>query len=275
MRRRQYFEFCDQAWWPRLIRDAQTDFLAFLLCKGNQYASAIRWLALALDKCETDEIVDLCSGGGGPWPSLVKALHAERQRAVSVCLTDKYPNVTALSAEVHRAEGALQFCAISVDATAVPADLHGVRTLFTALPHFTPIQVQAIMQDAVRQRRGLCAFEVTQRSILAIVLTCISPLTVLCVTPFIRPFRLSRLVLTYLIPILPLVTLFDGIVSCLRTYSPTDLRALIDEASLQTYTWHIGEDSIRFAPIPMTYLVGYPKLGENVDDQHFATPGSH
>jgi hypothetical protein len=182
-----------------------------------------------------------------------------------VCLTDKYPNVTALSAEVERAEGALQFCATSVDATAVPPDLRGVRTLFTALHHFTPAQVQAIMQDAVRQRRGLCAFEVTQRSILAIVLTCISPLTVLCVTPFIRPFRLSRLVLTYLIPILPLVTLFDGIVSCLRTYSPTDLRALIDEASLQTYTWHIGEDPIRFAPIPMTYLVDYPKRSEDAN----------
>ncbi len=81
-------------------------------------------------------------------------------------------------------------------------------------------------------------------------------MTALCVTPFIRPFRLSRLLLTYLIPIIPLITLFDGIVSCLRTYSPTDLRELLDEASPGVYTWYIGEDPIRFSPVPMTYLVG-------------------
>src|SRR5262245_32454354 len=200
MRRIQFFEFVDQPWYPRLIRDAQTDFLAFLLRMGNQYAAATRWLALVLDKCESDDIVDLCSGGGGPWPSLVKALQAERQRDVSVCLTDKYPNAAALSAEVERSDETLKFWAKSVDANSVPADFAGVRTHCTALHHFTPAQVRAIMQDAVRQQRGLCAFEVTQRSALAIVLTCVSPLTVLCVTPFIRPFRLSRLLFTYLIP---------------------------------------------------------------------------
>ena len=138
MRRIHFFEIVDQVWWPRTIRDAQTDFLAFLLRVGNQYAAATRWLTLTLEQCESDEIIDLCSGGGGPWPSLVKALRAERQRDVSVCLTDKYPNVAALSAEVDRAGGALKFCATSVDATGVPADFGGVRTLFTALYHFTP-----------------------------------------------------------------------------------------------------------------------------------------
>ena len=38
MRRIQFFELVDQPWYPRLIRDAQTDFLAFLLRTGNQYA---------------------------------------------------------------------------------------------------------------------------------------------------------------------------------------------------------------------------------------------
>src|SRR5450759_4223616 len=36
-------------------------------------------------------------------------------------------------------------------------------------------------------------------------------------TPWIRPFRWSRLLWTYLIPIIPLVFLFDGVVSCHRT----------------------------------------------------------
>jgi hypothetical protein len=36
-------------------------------------------------------------------------------------------------------------------------------------------------------------------------------------TPWIRPFRWSRLLWTYVVPIIPAVLLFDGIVSCLRT----------------------------------------------------------
>ena len=259
IRRMHLFEIEDQGWCPPVIRDAVTDFLAFLVRAGKQYAPAIRWLNLVLDECEPDQITDLCSGGGGPWPSLLRALMTGRKRYVSVCLTDKYPNVKALSAEVKRAEGALTFHAGSVDATVIPSELGGVRTLFTAFHHFAPEQARAIVQDAVRQRHAICVFEATQRSLMAVALTCLSPLIVLFVTPFIRPFRLSRLLLTYVIPLIPLAVLFDGIVSCLRTYSPDDLREMLRESSLQAYTWHVGEEQTESSPIPMTYLVGYPK----------------
>ncbi len=60
---------------------------------------------------------------------------------------------------------------------------------------------------------------------LSIVSMLFVPLGALLVTPFIRPFRWSRLVFTYVIPVLPLLIVFDGIVSCLRVYSPDELRA--------------------------------------------------
>jgi hypothetical protein len=53
-----------------------------------------------------------------------------------------------------------------------------------------------------------------------------APLITLAVTPAIRPFRWSRLFWTYLVPAVPAVVLFDGVVSCLRTYTPGELRAL-------------------------------------------------
>jgi hypothetical protein len=52
------------------------------------------------------------------------------------------------------------------------------------------------------------------------------PLVVLLVTPMIRPFRWSRLFWTYLVPAVPFLVLFDGVVSCLRTYTPDELREL-------------------------------------------------
>src|SRR2546425_11759383 len=85
-------------------------------------------------------------------------------------------------------------------------------------------QARAILADAVHNRQGIGVFEATQRRALALLLMLLAPLMMLVVTPFIRPFRWSRLLWTYLIPLVPLVTLFDGLVSCLRTYSVQELR---------------------------------------------------
>ena len=45
--------------------------------------------------------------------------------------------------------------------------------------------------------------------------------------PACPPFRWSRLLWTYLVPVIPLVLLFDGIVSCLRSYRPDELLKLV------------------------------------------------
>ena len=252
MRRYHLFEIHDQAWCPRAIRDAMTDFLAFSLRAGNHYAAAVPWIKRALVACGTNQVTDLCSGGAGAWPTLLPALNAD----VTVCLTDKYPNLDALSRAATESDG-LTFASVSVDALDVPGEFGGVRTIFTAFHHFTPEQARAVLRDAVRQGRGVCVFEATQRSAIAIIATLFSPLLVLLTTPLIRPFRLSRLVLTYLVPIIPVATLFDGIVSCLRTYTPQELRTLVADPHFAHYEWHVGEERTK-SPIPMTYLVGYP-----------------
>jgi hypothetical protein len=257
MRRYHLFEIEDQTWCPRAVRDGMTDFLAFSLRTGNHYALAIPWLDRTLRACASDQITDLCSGGSGPWPTLLPALNAGRDQTVTVCLTDKYPNLDALAKEASAGEGSLKFSSASVDAMAVPGEFGGVRTIFTAFHHFTPEQGRALLRDAARQGRGVCVFEVTQRSAIAIALTLLSPLIVLLTTPLIRPFRWSRLVLTYIVPVIPAAVLFDGVVSCLRTYTPADLRYLIDDPELKHYDWHAGEERTK-SPIPMTYLVGYP-----------------
>ncbi len=67
----------------------------------------------------------------------------------------------------------------------------------------------------------------------------------------IRPFRWSRLLWTYLAPIIPLVLLFDGVVSCLRTYQPQELREIIEKLSVSEYQWQIGEHSEPSPQVPL------------------------
>ena len=50
----------------------------------------------------------------------------------------------------------------------------------------------------------------------------LTPLAVGLATPFIRPFRWSRLFWTYVIPLVPLTCWWDGVVSQLRAYTPAE-----------------------------------------------------
>src|SRR5262245_46454016 len=94
MKRLQLIEIEDQEWCPRTIRDAATDYLQFALAATKPYAATIPILTTALQRTGTRHVLDLCSGAAGPWLWLHPGL-TERGMRVSVCLTDKYPNMDA------------------------------------------------------------------------------------------------------------------------------------------------------------------------------------
>lgn len=235
-----------------------TDFLRFLMETFAPYRGAAPILARTLSGLNDVRVIDLCSGGGGPWLDLVRRIPAVAGPAPRVRLTDRFPNLAAFARLWTASDGAIEGETEPVSATAVPARLTGFRTLFTALHHFPPGAAHAILADAVRARQGIAAFEVTRRTPLALLGILFLPLLVLLFTPFIRPFSWSRLLWTYLVPVLPLAVWFDGTVSCLRTYTPQELGNLVQDLQ-DGYTWEIG--TVRSAPFPsrVTYLVGLPQ----------------
>ena len=236
-------ELHDLAWCPASLRDALTDFLAFALNLSGTYDPAGPLLRRAVARTRARRIVDLCSGAGGPWINLANDV------GVPVVLTDLYP---------HRGGAAgLPFHPDPVDARAVPEALDGFRTLFTSFHHFRPAEARAILADAVKRRQGIAVFEAARRRPLDMGLVALTWLGVLAAGPFLRPFRLSRFLWTYLPPLLPLVGTFDGLVSCLRCYSPVELRALV--RGLDSFEWDIGDARGSHSPLRMTYLIGVPR----------------
>lgn len=250
MRRRRLVELEDLKWWPRAIRDGVTDYLATASRLGKVYQPIVPRLAAALGKSNTAEVLDLCSGGSGPWPSILSELPG-----VSVRLSDLYPNRSAF--EVAATHGfAAEF--EPVDATAVPSHLMGFRTLFSAFHHFPPEVARSVLADAVRSGRGIGVFEATARTPAAVALMTLTPLMACLTTPLVRPFRWSRLFWTYLVPGIPFTVGFDGVVSCLRTYTPDEMKALAAEADPEgRFEWEAGREGK--GPIPVTYLTGVPK----------------
>lgn len=255
MKRIHFIEIEDESWCPAPIRDAATDYLQFVIEKMNPYQVALAKLQNALEATNQTNIVDLCSGGGGPWGNLVPDLKTKNPQ-IKVHLTDKYPNLTAFEKLQKSFPNNLDFSINEIDATQVPKELTGFRTLFSSFHHFRPEATRKILKDAVSNNEGIAIFEATQRKFLPILAIFLTPLIVLLVTPFIRPFRFSRIFWTYLIPIIPLLVVFDGVVSCLRTYTPTELQNLTEGLS-ENYQWETGEIPVKGSIVPITYLIGY------------------
>ncbi|MBI2911523.1 MAG: hypothetical protein HYY05_05220 [Chloroflexi bacterium] len=176
---------------------------------------------------------------------------------VRVTLTDRFPNLCAFRAAQVRASGRIDFVTEPVDATAVPGHLKGLRTMFAALHHFRPETVRGILQDAADQARPIAVFDLAARtppppSMMGFM----NPLGQMLVTPFVRPFRWTRLLWTYAIPVAPLYVAWDAFVSGLRLYSLQELRAIVESMRPNDHIWEIGQ-----LPFPrsITYLVGRPR----------------
>ena len=131
--------------------------------------------------------------------------------------------------------------------------------MFTAFHHFRSDDARSIMVAAVRDREGIFIAEPGTRSPKALAIQAIVPLAVLLITPLIRPFRWSRLFWTYLVPVLPLAILLDGVVSCMRMYSPDEMLAMGREVCGDEYTWEAGFERAAGAPLPTPYMIGLPR----------------
>lgn len=261
-RRRHVFEIEDQSWLPQVVRDGVTGYLNFV---GNLDARPYRGfcdaLAAGLRATGEREVVDLCSGSAGPLPTLIAELD-RRGVAVRVRLTDLFPNHAAMTSAAAAVPGRIEHEARAVDATAVPAELGGFRLLCNAFHHFRPAQARAILADAVAQRRGIAVFEGVGRYPASIAACMVTSVGVLATAPFVRPRRWSRLALTYALPLIPLVATWDGVVSCLRVYSPAELRELVATVpGADDYTWQIEAEQLGRSPVRVTWLVGCPPAG--------------
>jgi hypothetical protein len=258
MRRIHLFEFEDLPWFPAFIRDAGTAYLEFASKLAKQGETVAPLLSEALHRASEHRIVDLCSGGAGPLPVALAAIEQIDKRSVSVTLTDLYPNKNAFQ-KASAENPSITACYDSVDATAVPKELKGLRTLFSGFHHFRPAQAKQILQDAADDRAPIAIVEFVSRHPIAMLGICFSPLVALLVIPFLRPFRWGWIPLTYLIPIIPLFIVWDGLVSCLRCYNQEELLELTRATSSPDYDWEVGKLNMPGAPFDGSFVIGTPR----------------
>lgn len=268
IKRLHLFEFEDQSWFPDQLRSLVTDLLQFEQTSWKIYTPIIPKIKEVMQKINCHRMIDLCSGGGGQLLPIQEILKTKENYPISVTLTDKYPNLEAFERICQFSNDRINFIPDSVDATDVKIELEGFRTLFTSFHHFRPETAKQILQDAADKKAAIGIFEFTERTIFNLIQSILLvPLITIFLTPFVRPFKWSRLFWTYIIPLSPFIVSWDAFVSYLRTYSPEELEQMTSEIKSTNYTWNIGKVKWKMKIVGdliclrsnIIYLIGYPE----------------
>jgi hypothetical protein len=258
LKRIQWFEFHDLEWFPATFRDALTEWLRVLWDRIEEHAAIAPILAEMLRESHTAQIVDLCSGAGGPLLGIQQEFEAGGWGFRAI-VTDKFPNLNSMRELRSKAGGAIDARLTSVDASAVPRDLTGLRTLFNSFHHFRPLEAQQILKDAYDARQPIGIFEIPSRTFGGVSFSFMATfLGVLLLTPAMRPRRCAWWILTYLLPVIPFIVAWDGWVSHLRAYTPDELLQMTCKFS-DSYAWEIRRLKSRNGQFTVTCLLGIPE----------------
>lgn len=258
MKRFHALEWEDLPWFPKSWRDFGTDYLQFIATKFDIYKPILPILGKGISASGKSEWIDLAAGGGGGLINLGRKLKEEIPN-LKITLTDFYPNIKAFEKTVATDPDLFRYNREPVDAKSAPSKLQGkFRTLFGAFHHFRPADAQMILQNAVDSGSPIAIFEPVGKNVGSIISMLFVIPNVLIFTLFIRPVRWNVIPLIYLLPLVPLYILWDGIASIIRVYSEKEMRRLISKVKNQhAFDWEVGH--VKNGPMPIYYLLGLPK----------------
>lgn len=208
-------ELEDYSWFPAIFRNFQLEFIGFVVARFSVYDAFINYIK-SLSR-PVLPMADLCSGSGEPAISIFK----KSKCFSNLTLSDKFPNLTKLN------DGNTGYEIRKTDVLEIEFQNGTCYTMFNAFHHFSDDEKLRITQNI--QLSGSAAFiveilEPTFICFLKILIT--TTIGSLFLTTFILPFSLKRLLFTYIIPINIFTTMYDGIISVVKSRSVKQYQTL-------------------------------------------------
>ncbi|MCB0639544.1 MAG: hypothetical protein KDC54_23120 [Lewinella sp.] len=266
MKRIQLFEFEDFPWLPKPIRAGITNLIVvFHRVTGTREVIA-GLVGQARSRLGFNRIVDMGSGSGGAMPGVVAMLNEQTDTTpLQLLLTDLHPSPAVIREINDRQLPHLQYREEPLDATELNQAPEGLKTMVNSFHHIPPAQAQAILRSAQENREPLLIYEMAENNIPTLLWWLLLPLSLtivflmaLFLTPSVRPLGWKQLVLTYLIPVIPLIYAWDGQASLVRMYTFDDLRQMLSELPQDGYHWEMGKAPRANGKTLGYYLLGYP-----------------
>ena len=242
--------------------------------------------------------VDFCSGAGGPTPFIEREVnkdfkqaqeeeilrngqlgnghvngHVRKYEGVDFVMTDIHPHLPAWSSASKRSEN-LHYVTSSVDAANAPENLlelagtssgnkgKAFRLFSLAFHHFPDPLAIRILQNTLATSDGFAILELQGRDVGNLFTMFMMGPPLILGSWYWFWGQWAHLFWTYILPVVPFVVVFDGIVSCLRTRRDREVMSLIQEAakaegmSLDGWRFETGMARHTWPAATMQYFIG-------------------
>ncbi|RDI84824.1 hypothetical protein Vi05172_g5455 [Venturia inaequalis] len=255
------FEICDLGICPSFVRSrAQATLTAAwihrfpLLQKASPAELAASLIIRTLDEMPDLEniklsLVDFCSGAGGPIPTIEKLVNEARKSKgkppLPFLLCDLHPHIDHWMKHSRESPN-LSFIPQKVDATDPPiavtslssansrsedgefaSDTKVFRLYCLSFHHFDDTMAKKVLESTMNTADGFAIIELQDRKLGSLCLIFGHVAYMFASTIFYFWKDPIQLFFTYIIPVLPTVVTFDGLVSCLRVRTFREVVKLI------------------------------------------------
>ena len=159
-------------------------------------------------------------------------------------LTDIYPNPKRVDAINGQNLPNVRYRKAPLNATDLGAAPNVLKTIVPTFHHLNPAAARQVLRSAEASKQPVLLYELARNAVPTLLWWLLLPLSLAILfvmawgmTPFVRPISLSQWVLTYLIPIIPLVYAWDGQASLMRTYTFPDMQNLLGGRDKENYLY--------------------------------------
>jgi hypothetical protein len=211
MRRKQVTQFINTTWFPKHLKLLIAEFLTWFVLKTNASKPFMPLINQMLEENKTNTIINIDIPIGAGIDTVTPFL-------------DKKIKVRNLTlAEFNTQQS-------------------GLYLFVNAFHQLPPQKAQQIVAQIAKSKNPLIIVEGNNDSLWQIVgMTFFVPLTVILTAFFVKPFRFTRIIFTYLLPILPIALVIDGCLALLKLYNPKDLLTLSKNIELENHQWEAGK----------------------------------
>ncbi|KAL2852597.1 hypothetical protein BJX68DRAFT_54292 [Aspergillus pseudodeflectus] len=250
------FEFIDQPWsseWYRVYAQSMLVGLWHFSIPGittrTSAAAASETILDNFPDLSSFIFVELCAGAGGPTtyiePRVNNHLKEQGKQAVQFVLTDLYPVIDQWDVIAKR-QGNISYVEKPLDAVKckriAARGRKECRMLNASFHHFDDEAAVAVLGAAIQEADAFLIQEGCARNLTSVIACIIGSTFYPFVFTIASPqFRRSpvHLLFTYLIPLIPLMLVWDALVSAGRARTPREIAGLVERTGLDVSEWEL------------------------------------
>jgi len=215
------FEFGDLSWVPQIYHYYLRVYLIFFIKFVGYDKMWAKQTQTFIAQNDASSIMEYGSGSGEPLMRMVSQLNCEKAKSLSYTMSDIKPLPEFVNKVNTEAPDNFTYIETSIDAANnKPQDEQSV-IFINSFHHLSPKVAHNVIKNNLENGNEMLILEYVRNNFLAYVSMLGGVLIVLLTAPFVSKLKHLPLTIffTYIVPLFPLMMLWDGLISCRRAYS--------------------------------------------------------